>query len=293
MLADTAVRDVMRTPVETVAPGRTAREAATALRDAGVGSLVVTEGKAPVGIVTEGDLTELLADGRDPETTTVAGVMSDPLVTVDAGEAIEAAAARMRDRLIKRLPVTEDGRLVGIVTTTDLSDYLPHLARLDRSRPTVDPERRDLRPDTAYEDDDWETTYRGDEGRIDVGDVVRFSKTLTETDIEAFAEASGDTNRLHLDAEFAEATRFGGRIAHGTLVAGLISAALARLPGLTVYLSQDLSFLGPVRPGQRLAAECEVLEEVGTDRYRLATAVSADGEQVIDGEATVISDPLP
>ena len=65
---------------------------------------------------------------------------------------------------------------------------------------------------------------------IRVGDRVRFSKTISEDDVRAFAEASGDTNRLHLDDEYAEDTRFGRRIAHGTLVGGLISAALARLP---------------------------------------------------------------
>ena len=143
--------------------------------------------------------------------------------------------------------------------------------------------------------DGWEFESIGTRpDHIDVGDVVRFSKELGESDVEAFAEASGDTNRLHLDAEYAAGTRFGHRIAHGTLAAGTISAALARLPGLIVYLSQDTSYLGPVGIGERVTAVCEVVEDLGNERYRLTTSVATgDGDQVIDGEAVVLADPIP
>ncbi|MFC7195129.1 MaoC family dehydratase [Halosimplex aquaticum] len=154
--------------------------------------------------------------------------------------------------------------------------------------------RRTDRADTAYEKPDWEFEYVGHQGHIDVGDVVRFSKPLDEDEVEEFADASGDTNRLHLDDEYARGTRFGRRIVHGTLVAGVVSAALARLPGLIVYLSQEVSYLGPVDIGERVTAECEVVEEMGDDRYRLTTTVTdSDGETVIDGEAVVIADPIP
>jgi acyl dehydratase len=94
--------------------------------------------------------------------------------------------------------------------------------------------------------------------------------------------------------EFAERSRFGRRIAHGTLVSGTISSALARLPGLTVYLSQDLRFLKPVDVGDRVTAICEIVEDLGGDRYRLTTRVEReDGEVVIDGEAVVLIDDLP
>jgi len=127
-----------------------------------------------------------------------------------------------------------------------------------------------------------------------VGDHVRFSKTLSAADVERFAEISGDTNRLHLDDEFAQGSRFGRRIVHGTLVSGIISAALARLPGLTVYLSQELSYRGPVDIGDRVTAHCEVVEQLKADRFRLATAVDdGDGETVVEGDAVVISDPIP
>lgn len=140
----------------------------------------------------------------------------------------------------------------------------------------------------------WEWDRTADTpDELEVGDMVRFSKRLTDADIAAFAAASGDTNRLHLDDEFAETTRFGGRIVHGTLVAGLISAALARLPGLTIYLSQDVRFLKPVEPDTLLTAVVEVLEELGDGRYRLSTSVHDDQDRtVIEGEAVVLIDDV-
>lgn len=144
-------------------------------------------------------------------------------------------------------------------------------------------------------DPEWEWDRTVDRRtELSVGDRVRFSKQLTDDDIVAFAGASGDTNRLHLEDEFAEETRFGGRIVHGTLVSGLISAALARLPGLTIYLSQDVRFLRPVSPGTTLTAVVEVLEVLGDDRYRLSTVVQdEEGQAVIEGEAVVLVDERP
>lgn len=117
--------------------GGDGRAAARQLVDAGVGSLVVCRDGEPVGILTEDDLTELLAAGSDPETTPVAHVMAAPLVTVGADAGIEDAAARMREEVVKRLPVVEDGAVVGVVTTTDLSNFLPHLVRTGRRDPAA------------------------------------------------------------------------------------------------------------------------------------------------------------
>jgi 3-hydroxybutyryl-CoA dehydratase len=133
----------------------------------------------------------------------------------------------------------------------------------------------------------WETELDVD-GELSVGDAVRFSKTLSEDDVDRFAVASGDTNPLHLDAEWAEKTRFGGRIVHGILATGLISAALARLPGGVVYLSQDLEFRAPVRIDDRVTAEVEIVENLGGGRYRLRTTVETVEDLVIDGEAIVL-----
>lgn len=140
---------------------------------------------------------------------------------------------------------------------------------------------------------EWEvdlTEHRRD--ALSVGDRVRFTKTLTDADVRAFARASGDTNPLHLDESFAERTRFGGRIVHGTLASGLISAALARLPGLVVYLSQDVEFQNPVGIGERATAECEIVEDLGEHRYRIATRVTTDDATAIDGEAVVLLDEV-
>lgn len=129
---------------------------------------------------------------------------------------------------------------------------------------------------------------------LSVGDRTEFRKTLTDEDVRKFAEATGDTNAVHLNDDFAKGTRFGGRIVHGTLVSGLISAALACFPGMTIYLSQDLTFEGPVRIGEALTATCEIVEDLGGDRYRVETRVEkADGERVLDGTATVLVDALP
>jgi len=128
---------------------------------------------------------------------------------------------------------------------------------------------------------------------LSVGDRFEFTKTITENDIKWFAAASGDTNPLHLDEEFAEKTRFRGRIAHGTLVGGLISAALARVPGIVVYLSQDLEFHNPVRIDDRVTAKCEIIEDLGNSQYRLRTRVMKGEDAAIDGEAVILIDDRP
>jgi len=150
------------------------------------------------------------------------------------------------------------------------------------------------RLDPAADLPEWHTQLTTDDPEeLSVGDRFEFTKTLTDGDIRRFAAASGDTNPLHLDEEFAEQTRFRGRIAHGTLVGGLISAALARVPGLVVYLSQDLEFHNPVRIEDRVTAECEIVEDLSNSQYRLNTRVLNDGEIAIDGEAVILIDDPP
>jgi len=288
------VSEVMQTPARTITPGSPVVEAATRLRDEGIGSLVVERDSECVGIITESDIVAVTADEGDTRKLTVEDVMATALVTIAPDATLEAAVDRLRTHGIKKLPVVADGDLVGIVTTTDISRYVPHITRPELSRESQPERRRFTRPDTLYEDDDWEFDSYGVADGIDVGDHVRFSKTLSESDVERFAEISGDTNRLHLDDEFAQGSRFGSRIVHGTLVSGIISAALARLPGMTIYLSQELSYRGPVDIGDRVTAHCEVVEQLKEHRFRLATAVDdGDGNCVVEGDAVVISDPIP
>ncbi|PSQ16827.1 acyl dehydratase [Halobacteriales archaeon QS_8_69_26] len=297
MLVPIAVREVMSADVETVGPGATVADAARSLRETTVGSLVVVDDGEPVGIVAETDLVELMADGGDPESRTVESVMSAPLVTVGPDAELDEAADLLAREDVKKLPVVEDGDLAGIATTTDLSRYLPVYA--DRQGEDRERVRRDVLPDTSYEREDWTFEYQettgGSDSVVEVGDVARFSKPLSEEDVRAFADASGDTNRLHLDDRFAEGTRFDRRIAHGSLTAGVISAALARLPGLTIYLStEEMHFLGPVDVGDRVTAVCEVVEDLGGGRYRLSTSVEdGEGEEVVSGSAVVLVDRLP
>jgi len=289
MVVPIPVRDVMTTAVRTITPEQPARVAARSLASAAVGSVVVVEGDEVVGIVTSDDVVGCLAEGDGDRP--VREIQSSPVVTVSPDTEVGDAARLLREEGIKKLPVCEGNELVGIVTVTDLAYYAPPM--LVRSRPRLDEDRPVFtEPDTAYELADWSFESHGVADGIDVGDSVTFAKTLTEEDVELFGEISGDTNRLHLDHAFAADSRFGRRIAHGSLVGSAISAALARLPGVIIYLSQQLRYTAPVDLDERVTAHCEVVEALGGGRFRLSTHVEdGDGETVIEGEATVLSEP--
>lgn len=125
-----------------------------------------------------------------------------------------------------------------------------------------------------------------------VGDAAEMAKTVTEADIVLFAGITGDFNPVHVDAVAAERSMFGGRVAHGMLSAGFISAVLGmRLPGPgSVYLSQSLRFTKPVRIGDTVTARVEVREIIAAKRrVRLATTCrNQNGEVVVEGEAVVM-----
>lgn len=124
-----------------------------------------------------------------------------------------------------------------------------------------------------------------------VGDTATAELAVSHEDVERFAELTGDTNPLHVDPDYAAEAVFGEPVAHGMLTAGVVSAALADLPGDVVYVSQDLEFTAPVTPGETLTAEVEVLEALPDDRLRVRTvARTADGP-ALDGEAVVMSLP--
>ncbi|MGZ8447849.1 MAG: MaoC family dehydratase [Candidatus Deferrimicrobiaceae bacterium] len=124
-----------------------------------------------------------------------------------------------------------------------------------------------------------------------VGDTAELSKTVTEEDIVLFAKVTGDYNPVHVSEEFAKKTRFGGRIAHGMLSAGLISAVIGmKLPGPgCLYLSQTLNFRGPVKIGDEITARVEVAEVISEKRLRLKTeCLNQRSETVLDGEAIIV-----
>lgn len=124
------------------------------------------------------------------------------------------------------------------------------------------------------------------------GQAATMEHTVTDAMLRAFADLTGDHNPVHLDEAVAAKSRFGGRIAHGMLSAGFISAAIAtRLPGPgTIYLSQSLKFTRPVRIGDTVTTRVEVAEVMAAERrVRLRTrCVNQQGKTVVDGEALVM-----
>ena len=128
---------------------------------------------------------------------------------------------------------------------------------------------------------------------LNPGDQASRTTTITDEMIRAFADLTGDNNPVHLDDSYAATTRFGRRIAHGMIAAGLISAVLANdLPGPgTVYLSQTLKFKAPVYPGDTITTTVEVTN-VRPDKpiVTLGTrCLNQDNAVVLEGEAVVIA----
>src|SRR5574341_1500006 len=124
------------------------------------------------------------------------------------------------------------------------------------------------------------------------GQRAAFTKTISESDVNLFAGLSGDFNPLHVDAEYAKRSRFGQRIAHGMLTAGLISTVLGmKLPGPGgIFVSQTLRFRRPVKIGDTVTATAEVVSfDEATGLLTLKTAcVNQDGKTVIEGESVVL-----
>jgi acyl dehydratase len=125
----------------------------------------------------------------------------------------------------------------------------------------------------------------------ELGQIVRRSRTVTAGDIELFSQMTGDHNPLHYDSEAAARTTFGGIIVQGGVISGILNALVAQdLPGPgSVFLHTDWSFKAPVRPGDTITAEGEVIE-VRRDKpiARLRTTISnQDGVIVLDGSALV------
>ncbi len=125
---------------------------------------------------------------------------------------------------------------------------------------------------------------------LQLGMEASIAKTVAESDIVAFAEVTGDRNPVHLDEAYAAGTPFKGRIAHGMLSAGLISAVFGmELPGPgSIYVSQTLNFKGPVRIGDRLVAKVKVAELLPKRRARFECTCTVGDKIVLDGEAILM-----
>lgn len=123
-----SVGDVMVTDVVTVEPDVNVRRAVRAMNDFEIGCLVVVEAGRVVGILTERDVLKRVVDeGRKPEETSVREVMSKPPITISPDADLETAIELMFKHKIKKLPVVENGKLVGLVTFTDLVRAQPAL----------------------------------------------------------------------------------------------------------------------------------------------------------------------
>lgn len=128
--------------------------------------------------------------------------------------------------------------------------------------------------------------------KLAIGDSASHAKTITETDVYLFAGITGDLNPAHVNEQASSLTPFGGRIAHGILSAGLISAVLAmKLPGPgTIYLGQELKFTKPVRFGDTVTATCTVSELIPEKNIAKLDTIctNQNGQVVIQGTATVM-----
>ena len=133
--------------------------------------------------------------------------------------------------------------------------------------------------------------------QLKVGDAATFTKTIGESDVYLYAGITGDLNPAHIDQVASENTPFRGRIAHGMLSAGLISAVLGmQLPGPgTIYMSQNLRFTAPVRIGDTVTAKVEIVELIAEkNRVKLATTcTNQEGKVVLEGEALVMAPKKP
>ena len=124
---------------------------------------------------------------------------------------------------------------------------------------------------------------------VDIGTKVSSQKTVTEADIVMFAGVSGDFNLVHISEEYAKKTLFGGRIAHGVISLGFVSAAMTKLPGVVIFLSASDKFLAPVRIGDTITATGEVInarKDKGIVTLK-TTCTNQKGKTVVEGEWVV------
>ena len=133
MRARIPVVEIMTTTPVTIGAASTAADAAKVMREKGIGSLVVVDRGGPTGIVTERDLvTKVAASDLQPSHVLIKDIMTSPLVAVHPHEEVAEAAKLMSQRKIRRLPVIEQGKLVGMVTENDIIRIWPTLIEVTR-----------------------------------------------------------------------------------------------------------------------------------------------------------------
>jgi len=130
---------------------------------------------------------------------------------------------------------------------------------------------------------------------IQLGQSASMEKSVTERDVQAFGEATGDLNPIHFDEEYARTTLFRGRVAHGVLSIGFISAVIGmKLPGEgTIFVSAQTEFKAPVRIGDHVVTTITVKEIRERRQVVLDCQCTVDGKVVVTGEALVLAPKRP
>ena len=118
------VQDIMTRALITVNLATTALQVAKMMEQGGIGAILVQDNDNPVGIITDRDFATRVVANNLPSDTSVEKIMSSPLISINYNEPISAAAERMTSKKIRKLAVTENGKIVGIVTSTDLVTQL-------------------------------------------------------------------------------------------------------------------------------------------------------------------------
>ncbi|MEM4524669.1 MAG: MaoC/PaaZ C-terminal domain-containing protein, partial [Archaeoglobaceae archaeon] len=106
-------------------------------------------------------------------------------------------------------------------------------------------------------------------------------------DVNLFGLISGDMTPIHFDENFAKQTKFAGRVVHGMLTTSLVSTAVAMLPGIVVLLETNFNYLAPVRIGDVVNVECEIVERE-KNRYKVKVECKVDEKKVVDGWVRIL-----
>jgi len=133
MSKEVIVKEAMKTNLAVINPNFSVIEAAKVMKKRNIGNVIVVEGDQPVGILTESDiLKKVVAEGKNPEKTMVKDVRSTPIIVVDPYITLEEAMKTMGKCNVRRLPVIEDNKLIGIITQRDISRISPVLHEISR-----------------------------------------------------------------------------------------------------------------------------------------------------------------
>ncbi|MDI9646165.1 MAG: MaoC family dehydratase [Archaeoglobales archaeon] len=124
-------------------------------------------------------------------------------------------------------------------------------------------------------------------GQLDVGYEITYEKRITEADVYLFGLISGDFNPIHFEEEFAKKTRFGGRVAQGMLTTSLVSAAVARIPGIVVLLETYFKYTAPVKIGDLVRIQGTVVEKE-KNRYKLNIKCAVEDRLVAEGWVKIL-----